>query len=76
MKMQRVNITLPYEILRELQTTIPNGKRSKFIAKVLSEKLTHKKNIRQALKKSLRENKTLYEKAAKEWKYTQSEWPR
>lgn len=76
MKAQRINITLPYIISKQLQT-IPQGKRSKFIAESIGERLATTTNPKHQLAKSLKINQAFYEKTAKEWNVTESEgWPK
>lgn len=72
MQVQRLNITLPYELARDLKRSIPNGKRSQFIAKAVKEKLP-KKNLKKELIKSLKANRGFYRKVAEEWKYVDAE---
>lgn len=75
MQAQRLNITLPYEIARNLKRTIPAKKRSKFIANAVREKLP-KRNLKKELIKSLKINRDFYKKIAEEWKATEIEgWP-
>ena len=76
MQTQRINISLPYEIIKHLNQSISKGKRSRFIAKAVSEKLAKKRNIQKELKKSLAANYDFYKKVAKDWKVTEIEgWP-
>lgn len=75
---QRLNITLPYELTRDLRRTIPAKKRSKFIAEAVSEKLQKKKRISsKELLKALKANYEYYEKVGKEieedFKYADAE---
>lgn len=73
--MQRINITLPNDLIRDFKRSIPNGKRSKFIADAVREKLP-KKNLKKELIKSLKANREFYRKVAQEWKATEVEgWP-
>lgn len=77
MQIQRINITIPNSILKYLQENIPSGKRSKFIAEAVLGKLGAAKNINQQFKKSLKENKELYDSVGKDWQATEFEtWPR
>ena len=76
MQTQRINISLPYDIIKNLNQTISKGKRSRFIASALSEKLAKKRDIDRELRKSLRANYSFYKKVAKEWQVTELEgWP-
>ncbi|MBI4036220.1 hypothetical protein HY383_04685 [Candidatus Daviesbacteria bacterium] len=75
MQAQRLNITLPYELARDLKRAIPAKKRSKFIANAVREKLP-KRNLKKELIKSLKINRDFYKKIAEEWKATEIEgWP-
>ncbi len=67
--MQRINITLPDDLVRDFNRSVPNGKRSKFIAEAVREKLP-KKNLKKELIKSLKANRRLYEEEAKIWDVT------
>lgn len=76
MQTQRVNISLPYDIIKHLNQAVSKGKRSRFIAKAVSEKLAKKRDIEKELKRSLKANFTLYKKVAKDWEVTEIEgWP-
>lgn len=75
MQTQRINIILPNDLARDFRRSIPVRSRSKFIAKILKEKLP-KKNSKQALIKNLKINKEFYKKVAEQWKATEiEEWP-
>jgi len=76
MYIQRINITLPIDILKELQKAVPQGKRSKFIADAVFSKLKNK-NIQSELKKSLKRNMEVYAQIDREWQVTELEtWPK
>ena len=76
MQTQRINISLPYEIIKHLNQSISKGKRSRFIAKAVSEKLAKKRNIQKELKKSLMANRKFDEAVMKDWSVTEVEgWP-
>ena len=76
MQTHRINISLPYEIIKHLNQSISKGKRSRFIAKAVSEKLAKKRNIQKELKKSLMANRKFDEAVMKEWSVTEVEgWP-
>jgi len=76
MQTQRINISLPYDIIKHLNQTVSKGKRSRFIAKAVSEKLEKKRNIQKELIKSLRANRKFDEAVMKEWSVTEVEgWP-
>ncbi len=76
MNVQRTNITLPQTVLKQLQTHVPQGKRSMFIAEAITEKLGKKKSREEALQESLKANGAFYKKEAKVWKVTETEnWP-
>lgn len=73
MQTQRINITIPADLLRDLRRTIPDGKRSQFIADVLKEKISRRKNLKRDWVKSLRENREFYKKIHEEFKYVDAE---
>ena len=76
MHVQRINITLPISILKQLREDVPEGKRSKFIASALSSKLSKKKSAEEALEKSLKANAEFYKQEAEVWRVTETEnWP-
>ena len=76
MQTQRINITLPSDLARDLRKTVPNGSRSKFIAAALEEKLKRKKNLKKDLIKSLKVNAEFYKKEFEDWKAIEVEnWP-
>ena len=74
---QRLNITLSDDLVRVLRRTVPNGKRSQFIATAVEEKIKKKKkDFNKEWAKSLRANREYYEKVADEWEATEVEgWP-
>lgn len=72
-KTQCVNITLPYDLILDMDMNIPTGRRSEFIAKAVSEKLGRKRNINEELKKSLQANKKFDKKVAKDWSAIETE---
>lgn len=77
MQTQRINISLPYEVVKQLHIAIPQGKRSQFIAKAVSEKLTKKRDIEKELRRSLKANAAFYKRVAKDWEVTEIEgWPK
>ena len=69
MHAQRLNITFPYELARDLKKAIPARTRSRFIADAVREKLP-KRNLKKELVKSLKANYKLYEEEAKVWDAT------
>lgn len=64
--MQRINITFPDELVRDLKRSVPSGKRSQFIAKAVKEKLP-KRDLKKELIKSFKANRKLYEEEAEIW---------
>lgn len=52
MNTQRITITLPYGLTKQLKAEVPYGKRNDFIVKAILEKFT----ILNALEKSLKAN--------------------
>ncbi|MEK7553090.1 MAG: hypothetical protein AAB504_00140, partial [Patescibacteria group bacterium] len=76
MQAQRINITLPQKIAKQLQSSIPQGQRSHFIARVIEENLGNEQNKVKLLRKSLEANYEYDKKIGKEWKATELErWP-
>lgn len=76
MQTQRINITLPNDLIRDLRTSIPPRGRSKFIAGVLREKLVKKRNLKKEWIKSLQANKKLHEEVRRDWAPLDVEnWP-
>ncbi len=76
MQTQRINISLPNDIARDLRRTIPERSRSKFIAEALEEKLRRKKNLKKDFIASLKANRKYDEQVAKEWSALEVEaWP-
>lgn len=77
MQTQRINISLPYDIVKHLNQTVSKGKRSRFIANAVSAKLAKRRDIQKELKKSLTANYEFYKKVAKDWEVTELEaWPK
>lgn len=74
--MQRINITLPDDLTKDLRKTIPTRSRSKFIAEALKERLSKKRLSKREWIKSLKANYDFDKKVAKEWEVTELEgWP-
>ncbi|MBI2622434.1 hypothetical protein HYW66_02265 [Candidatus Microgenomates bacterium] len=77
MQIQRLNISLPTNIIQQLQAAVPQGKRSGFIAEAISDNLIKRKKMKDILKKSLSANKDFYQKIAQEWKTIEVKgWPK
>jgi metal-responsive CopG/Arc/MetJ family transcriptional regulator len=73
---QRINITLPIDLLEQLNTTVPPRGRSKFITNAVTEKLLKNRVIHKELEKSLQLNHKFYEKEYEDWKALETEgWP-
>lgn len=76
MQTQRLNITMPIGIVKNLRRIIPARKRSKFIAQAVDEKLMHKRNLEKELVKSLKANKKIYDQIYEDWKHIEVQgWP-
>lgn len=76
MNIQRTNITLPQSVLDQLQMAVPSGKRSKFIAEAITEKLGKKRNLKAELRKSLKANYPLDKEFMEDWAAIEVEnWP-
>lgn len=70
MQTQRINITLPDDLIIDLRRIIPARKRSRFIADAVKDKLSKKISLKKELIKSLKANAELYQKEAKIWDAT------
>ncbi len=76
MCMQRINISLPDDLIRDSKRSVPNGKRSQFIAEAVKEKIGKKKNLKKEWIKSLKANRKLYKEIQKDWAPIEVEgWP-
>ena len=76
MQTQRINITLPNDLIRDLKRSIPDGKRSRFIAELLKEKISKRNNLKKEWIKSLKANSKLYKEIAEDWAPLDTEgWP-
>lgn len=73
MQSQRINITLPSDLIKDMRMSIPPRGRSKFIANALRERLMRKRNLEKELAKSLKANKKLYEEIQEDFKYVDAE---
>lgn len=76
MQTQRINISLPADLARDLRRTIPERSRSKFIAEALTERLKKKRSLKKDLIRSLKANAQFYKKEYEPWKAIEVEnWP-
>lgn len=76
MQAQRLNITLPYDLARDLKRAIPAKKRSKFIAGAVRGKLP-KKNLKKEWINSLEAQEKIIKEIREDFKYTDAEvWER
>jgi len=73
MPTQRINISLPNDIARDLRRIIPERSRSKFIAEALEEKLKRKRNLKKDFIASLKANRKFYEQIQEDFKYVDAE---
>ncbi len=73
MQIQRINITLPIGLARDLRRTIPARSRSKFIAQALEDRLKRKKNLKKELLKSLKAQEVLISGLQEDFKYVDAE---
>ncbi len=73
MQVQRINISLPAGLARDLRKTIPARSRSKFIAQALEDRLKRKKNLKKELIKSLKAQEALISGIRKDFKYVDAE---
>lgn len=73
MHTQRINITLPNDLARELRKTIPARSRSKYISEAVKEKMIKTKNLKKELILSLKANRKLYVAVQEDFKYVDAE---
>ena len=73
MQTQRINITLPNDLARDLRRSIPSRSRSKFIAEALQEKLKRKKNLKKEFIVSLKAQAKLTKEIQEDFKYVDAE---
>lgn len=73
MQTQRINITLPISLARDLRKTIPARSRSNFIAQALVDRLKRKKNLKKELIKSLKAQEALINGIREDFKYVDAE---
>lgn len=69
---QRLNITLPYELARNLKRSVPLRKRSQFIAQAVKEKLT-KADLSQQLRKSALAQREIIKQIQEDFQYADAE---
>lgn len=72
MQTQRINITLPSHIARDLRQSVPARKRSRFIAEALEEKL-RKRDLKKELIKSAKAQRKIIEEIQEDFKYADAE---
>lgn len=72
MQMQRLNITLPYNIARDLRRSVPARQRSRYIARALEEELK-KKVFKKELIKSAKAQRKIIEEIQEDFKYADAE---
>ncbi len=70
---QRLNITLPYELARDFKRAVPAKARSKYIAGILKENITKKKNLKADWIKSFKAQKKIIEEIREDFKYADAE---
>lgn len=73
MQTQRLNITLPIGLARDLRKAIPARSRSGFIAQALEDRLKRKKNLKNELVKSLKAQEALIGGIREDFKYIDAE---
>ncbi len=71
--MQRINITLPDDLIRDFNRSVPSGKRSKFIAEAVKEKIGKKKNLKKEWIKSLKAQEDIIKEIREDFKYVDAE---
>ncbi len=72
MNSQRINITLPFELVRDLRLQIPTRLRSKFIAGAIKDKL-NKQDLKEQLRKSAQAQKEIIKEIQEDFKYADAE---
>lgn len=73
MQTQRINISLPKDLARELKRNVPERSRSKYIAEVLRERLSRKRSLRKDFIKSLKAQTKLTKEIQEDFKYVDAE---
>ena len=73
MQTQRINITLPSDLISALRKAIPDRSRSKFIANALRERLNKKKNLERDLIKSAKAQIEIIKEIQEDFKYADAE---
>lgn len=73
MQTQRVNITLPTELILELRRSIPERSRSKYIAEAVKERLSKRKDLKKNLIKSLKAQEAISREIMEDFKYVDAE---
>ncbi|MCL4468816.1 MAG: hypothetical protein M1591_07790 [Deltaproteobacteria bacterium] len=73
--LKRIGISIPDSVLRELQQSVPDRKRSKYIVKAVEEKLEgeKKKRLRDEMIKGYKTNADRDASIAEEWRYLEEE---
>jgi metal-responsive CopG/Arc/MetJ family transcriptional regulator len=70
MQIQRINITIPKKTLKQLQMSVPEGQRSRFITRAVEDRLKEQKTKKTSLRESLKANYDYYKKEGKVWEAT------
>lgn len=77
MQTQRINITLPNDLARDLRRAVPVRSRSRFIAEAVQDRLAKKRNLKKDWIKSLKTNAEIYKQISDEidedFKYADAE---
>lgn len=73
MQTQRINITLPTGLARDLRKSIPARSRSKFIAEALEDRLKRKKNLKSDLLRSLKAQEEIISEVREDFRYADAE---
>ena len=69
---QRINITLPPDLARDLRRNIPDRSRSKFITEAIRDKLK-KQDLKTELKKSAQAQTAIIHQIQEDFKYVDAE---
>jgi len=73
MQTQRINITLPSDLAKELRRTIPERSRSKYIAQALRERLNKRGSLEANLIKSAKAQIEIIKEIQEDFKYADAD---
>ena len=70
---QRINITMPIDLIRDLRRNIPEKSRSGYITKLVQKDLKRKKSLKRDLIRSLKASRKLDKQIMEDFKYADAE---